>query len=71
VMSLIASMRAVTLIPAYVQNLMPWSVTSRPLAGEVATIDLVMDYSRRNTTPILKTFQSQADELIAGILADR
>jgi LysR family hca operon transcriptional activator len=30
VMSLIASMRAITLIPAYVQNLMPWSVVSRP-----------------------------------------
>jgi LysR family hca operon transcriptional activator len=71
VMSLVASLRAVTLIPAYVENLMPSSVTGRPLAGEVPTIDLVMGYSRSNTAPILKLFLSQGDELAAGALSAR
>lgn len=67
VMSLIASLRGVTLIPAYVQNLMPWSVTSRPLAGDVPVIELVIGYSAANTSPILKLFLSRIDELAARI----
>lgn len=67
VMSLIASMRGVTLIPAYVQNLMPWSVASRPLAGEVPTIELAIGYSRSNTSPVLKSFLLQIDELTTRI----
>jgi hypothetical protein len=63
VMSLIASMRAITLIPAYVQNLMPWSVVSRPLKGEVPTIELVVVYSLGNTAPIVRLFLSRVDEL--------
>src|SRR6202158_597889 len=34
VMSLVASTRGVTLIPAYVEKLMPWSVVSRRLGGD-------------------------------------
>ncbi len=67
VMSLIASMRALTLIPAYVQQLMPWSVASRPLAGEVPSIELVVGYSRGNTAPIVGLFLSRMDELISRI----
>ena len=67
VMSLVASTRGVTLIPSYVQNLMPWSVVSRPLAGEVPTIDLAIGYSRSNSSPILKLFLSHLDELIARV----
>jgi LysR family transcriptional regulator, hca operon transcriptional activator len=67
VMSLVASTRGVTLIPAYVENLMPWSVVSRPLEGEAPTIDLVIGYRRDNTSPILKLFLSRVDELIAGV----
>lgn len=63
VMSLIASIRAVTLIPAYVQKLMPWSVVSRPLAGEVPNIDLVVGYSASNTSPILRLLLSRLDDL--------
>ena len=65
VMSLIASTRGVTLIPAYVQNLMPWSVTSRPLAGDPPTIDLVVGYSASNAAPMLKLFLSRIGELRA------
>ncbi|WP_420992407.1 LysR family transcriptional regulator [Cupriavidus sp. 30B13] len=67
VMSLVASTRGLTLIPAYVENLMPWSVVSRPLAGDIPTIGLAVGYSRTNTSPILKLFLSRLDELIARV----
>src|SRR5947209_14584262 len=43
-MSLIASTRGVGLLPAYAQNFLPSSVTSRPLKGDTPTIDLVLGY---------------------------
>ena len=64
-MSLVASTRGVALLPAYARNFMPWSVVSRPLAGEVPTVDLVIGYSNANTSPILKMFLSKSDELMA------
>ena len=67
VMSLVASTRGVTIIPAYVENLMPWSVVSRPLAGEPPTIDLVAGYSKSNNSPILKMFLSHLDDLITRV----
>jgi len=67
VMSMVASTRGVTLIPAYVENLLPWSVVSRPLAGEVPTIDLAIGYSKANNSPVLKLFLSRVDELIARV----
>src|SRR5260370_26296286 len=66
-MSLVASTRAVALLPAYAQNFLPWSVTSRPLAADVPTIDLVIGYSNANTSPILKLFLSRTDDLIARV----
>jgi LysR family hca operon transcriptional activator len=38
-------------------------VTSRPLVGEAPTIDLVVGYSKANTSPILKLFLSRIDDL--------
>lgn len=67
VMSLVASTRGVTLIPAYVQKLMPWSVVSRPLVGEAPTIALVVGYRKSNHSPILSLFLSHLDELIASV----
>ena len=66
VMSLVASTRGLTLIPDYVEDLMPWSVVSRPLAGDVPTIALAVGYSRANTSPVLKLFLSRLAELAAG-----
>ncbi len=63
VMSLVASTRGVTLIPAYVENLMPWSVVSRPLAGEPPTIALSVGYRKTNTSSVLKFFLSRLAEL--------
>lgn len=67
VMSLVASTRGLTLIPAYVENLMPWSVVSRPLKGAAPTIDLVVGYSRANKSPVLRLWLSRLNELIANV----
>ncbi|MDB5851064.1 MAG: lysR substrate binding domain protein, partial [Rhodoferax sp.] len=65
VMSLVASTRGVTLIPSYVENLLPWSVVSRPLAGKLPMIDLVVGHSRSNNSPVLQLFLSRLGELVA------
>jgi LysR family transcriptional regulator, hca operon transcriptional activator len=63
-MSLVASTRGLTLLPAYAENFLTWSVISRPLLGDVPTIDLVIAYNRANTSPVLKRFLSRSDELV-------
>jgi len=64
--SLVASTRGVALMPAYAQNLLPPSVVSRPLEGEAPTIDVVVGYSKSNTSPILRLFLSRFDELVGA-----
>ena len=64
-MSLIASTGGVGLLPAYAQNFLPSSVTSRPLKGDTPTIDLVLGYKKSNQSPILKLLLSRLDELVA------
>src|SRR5271170_6470824 len=63
--SLIVSTRGVGLLPAYAQNFLPSSVTSRPLKGETPTVDLVLGYRKSNQSPILKLLLSRLDELVA------
>ena len=46
---------------------MPLSVVSRPLAGEVPTIDLAIGYSKANRSPIRKLLLSRVDELTARV----
>jgi LysR family hca operon transcriptional activator len=65
--SLVASTRAVALLPASAENFLKWSVISRPLKGEAPTIDLVIGYHKANTSPILRTFLSRIDDLTAQI----
>src|SRR6202165_5095594 len=64
-LSLIASTRGVGLLPAYAQNFLPRSVTSRPLKGDTPTIDLVLGYKKSNQSPILKLLLSRLGELVA------
>jgi LysR family hca operon transcriptional activator len=64
-MSLIASTGGVGLLPAYAQNFLPSSVTSRPLKGDAPTVDLVLGYKKSNQSPILKLLLSKVDELVA------
>jgi len=66
-MSLIASTRGVGLLPAYAQNFLLSSVTSRPLKGDTPTVDLVLGYRKSNQSPILKLLLSRLDKLVAGV----
>ena len=66
-MSLIASTRGVGLLPAYAQNFLPSSVTSRPLKGQAPTIDLVLGYNKANQSPILKLLLSRLHELVGRV----
>jgi LysR family hca operon transcriptional activator len=66
-MSLIVSARGVGLLPAYAQNFLFSSVTSRPLKGIAPTVDLVLGYRKSNQSPILKLFLSRLDELVARV----
>jgi len=65
--SLTASTGGVALLPAYAQNFLPWSVTSRPLKGDTPTIDLVVGSNKANGSPILKLLLSRLDELVARV----
>ena len=65
--SLVASTRGVALLPIYALNFLPWSVTSRPLKGDVPTIDLVLGHHKANTSPLLRLFLSRVDEMIARV----
>jgi LysR family transcriptional regulator, hca operon transcriptional activator len=65
--SLVASTRGLALMPAYAENLLPWSVVSRPLEGEPPTIELAVGYIKSNTSPILKLFLSRIEELRAPV----
>jgi LysR family hca operon transcriptional activator len=58
-MSLVASTRGLGLLPSYANGLLPQAVVSRPLEGEGPTIDVVMGYSRTNTSPSLALFLSR------------
>jgi LysR family transcriptional regulator, hca operon transcriptional activator len=64
-MSLIASTGGVGLLPAYAQNFLPSSITSRPLKGPAPTVELVLGYKKSNESPVLKLLLSRLDELIA------
>jgi LysR family hca operon transcriptional activator len=65
--SLIVSTRGVGLLPAYAQNFLPSSVTSRPLKGYAPTVDLVLGYKKTNESPILKLLLSRLGELVARV----
>jgi LysR family hca operon transcriptional activator len=65
--SLIASTRGVGIAPAYIEKLLPATLISRPLQGDVPTIDLVVGYLDTNHSPFLKVFLSHLETLIARV----
>jgi LysR family transcriptional regulator, hca operon transcriptional activator len=65
--SLIMSTRGVGLLPAYTQNFLPSSVTSRPLKGNTPTVELVLGYKKSNESPILKLLLSRLHELVTRV----
>ena len=62
--SLVASTRGVALLPASVNDILPWSVVSRPLSGEQPTVDLMVGYRRNNDSPILRVFLDRLEGLL-------
>ena len=66
-LALIASTRGVGLLPAYAQDFLTPSVTSRPLKGDAPTIELVLGYKKSHRSPILKLLISRLDELVARV----
>jgi LysR family transcriptional regulator, hca operon transcriptional activator len=66
-MSLVASTGGVTLFPLYVQNMLTPNVVARALEGKSPTIDLMLGYSKANSSPLLKQFLCRADELVESV----
>jgi LysR family hca operon transcriptional activator len=64
--SLVASTGGVTLLPAYVELLLPSSVVSRPLMGNAPVIEVAAGYRADNPSPVLKFFLENIDQLIAS-----
>jgi len=69
--SLVISTGGVGMLPESIIGYLPPSLTSRPLAGERPTVDLVLGYHRTNLSPILKSFLSRIDELATRIYRER
>jgi len=64
-MSLVTSERGVALLPISIEDYLPPSIVSRRLKGKQPTVDLMIGYRKDNASPILKTFLSRVDDLIA------
>lgn len=64
--SLVASTGGVTLLPTYVEPLLPRSVVSRPLKGAPPVIEIAAGYRKDNPSPVLKTFLASLDQLVAA-----
>lgn len=65
--SQIASTGGVGLAPVYIEKLLPATLVTRPLEGDVPTIDLVVGYLRTNRSPFLNAFLSKLETLIARV----
>jgi LysR family hca operon transcriptional activator len=61
--SMITSMCGVMLLPASTNGYLPESITTRPVQGEVSTLDLVLAYLKANKSPILKLLLSRVGKL--------
>jgi LysR family transcriptional regulator, hca operon transcriptional activator len=64
--SLVASTGGLTLLPAYVERLLPQSVVSRPLVGSPPMIEIAAGYRADNPSPVLASFLQNIDQLIAS-----
>jgi LysR family hca operon transcriptional activator len=64
--AMITSTRAVMLLPAYTKRYLPESITTRPVQGEVPTLDLVLAYHKANKSPILRVLLSRVGKLVGA-----
>jgi LysR family transcriptional regulator, hca operon transcriptional activator len=64
--SMITSTRGVMLLPAYTKRYLPETITTRPVKGEVPTLDLILAYHKANNSPMLKLLLSRAGKLVGA-----
>jgi LysR family transcriptional regulator, hca operon transcriptional activator len=64
--SMITSTRGVMLLPAYTKRYLPESITTRPVKGDVPTLDLIVAYHKANNSPILKLLLSRVGRLVGA-----
>ncbi len=65
--SLVASTGGLALLPDFARNFLIRSVTSRPLAGEAPSIDLVLGCHQLNHSPLLRLLLSRTEEMISRV----
>lgn len=68
--SLVASTGGVTLLPAYVEKMLPRSVVSRPLTGNAPVIEIAAGYRADNPSPVLQFFLKHLDQLTGSRAGD-
>ena len=64
--SMITSTRGVMLLPAYTKRYLPDSITTRPVKGEVPTLDLIIAYHKANKSPTLRQLLSSIGKLVGA-----
>lgn len=69
--SLVTSTGGVAMLPESINGYLPPSITSRPMAGERPTVDLVLGHHKANNAPILKNFLSKIEVLAERIYRGR
>ncbi|CAM3555230.1 Transcriptional regulator [Bordetella sputigena] len=62
-LTLVTSTGGITLLPAYVEPLLPWSVVGRRLKGVQPTIDIALGYRADNPSPTLRMLLSSLTQL--------
>jgi LysR family hca operon transcriptional activator len=61
--SLVASTGGICLLPLYAKNLLPQTVTSRPIHGAPPMVELVLGYNEANSSALLKFLLSKMEDL--------
>jgi LysR family transcriptional regulator, hca operon transcriptional activator len=69
--SLVTSTAGVAMLPESINGYLPPWLTSRPVAGDRPTVELVVGYHKANVSPILKIFLSKIDARAARIYERR
>src|SRR6266849_1806894 len=65
--SLVASTGGLVLLPDFARNFLIRSVTSRPLAGEAPSIELVLGHHKLNNSPLLRLLLSRTEVMISRV----
>jgi LysR family transcriptional regulator, hca operon transcriptional activator len=61
--SMITSTGAIMMLPAYTKRYLPESITTRPVLGEIPSLELILAYHKANNSRVLKLLISKVSEL--------